>query len=225
MSSRWWRWKTTQPPRTRHIGALGQTSLGPEFVQWRRRGLIREASGAISLGGLPGQHVHSIPILRTHHPPSTRRLDHARARDLRAARVQRAYRFGEFGAGGDDVRDGLAVDYCGDLELCEALGGAGHLARFAFRLADPHVLVRAVVAGGGRDGVRHVYRRSGRAGDLDVDGLVGALPHRARLDGAFRGEADAAAGAHRLETRRVRAARGIFGWFWTRRRVPPWRGA
>src|SRR5258706_5819844 len=91
-------------------------------------------------------HDLPIPLLRNHRPPSPRRSDHARARDLRAACVQRADRLGELGTGGDDVRDGLAVDHCGGSELCEALGGAGHLAGFAFRLADPHGLVRAFVA-------------------------------------------------------------------------------
>ncbi len=99
------------------------------------------------------------------------------------------------------------------------------MAGFAFRLADPHVLVRAVVVVRRRDGVRDVRRDSVRSGDLGGDGPVGAVPHRARLDGAFRGEADAAAGAHRLEPRRVRAAQVIFGCFWTRQRMPPWRGA
>src|SRR6266853_660888 len=152
-------------------------------------------------------HDSPKPLLRPHRPQSPRRPDHARARDLRAACVQRAHRSGELGAGGDDFRDGLAVDYCGDSELREALGGAGHVARFAFRLADPHVLVRAVVAGRGRDGVRHVHRLPGRGGDLGSDGPVGAVPHRARLVDAFGGEADAA-GGRRLEARRVRAARG-----------------
>jgi len=36
----------------------------------------------------------------------------------------------------------MAVDHCGDSESREALGGAEHVDRFAFRLADPHVLVR-----------------------------------------------------------------------------------
>src|SRR5207249_3468913 len=83
-------------------------------------------------------------------------------------------------------------------ELREALGGARDVARFAFRLADPHVLVRGVVAGRGRDGVRHVHRLPGRGGDLGSDGPVGAVPHRARLDDAFGGEADAVVGTHRL---------------------------
>src|SRR6266705_2934810 len=152
-------------------------------------------------------HGFSIPLLRNHRPPSPRRPDHARARDLRAARVQRAHRLGELGAGGHGFRDGLAVDHRGGSELREALGGARDVARFAFRLADPHVLVRALVAGRGRDGVLHAGRDSGRAGGLDSDRPVGAVPHRARLDDAFGGEADAA-GGRRLGARRVRAARG-----------------
>src|SRR5256885_15653034 len=85
------------------------------------------------------------PLLRNHHPPSKRRPDHARARDVRAARVQRAHGPREFGAGADGVSYGLAVDHCGDSQLREALGGERDVAGFAFRLADPHGLVRARV--------------------------------------------------------------------------------
>jgi len=66
------------------------------------------------------------------------------------------------------------------------------------------------VAGGGRDGVRQRLSALRSAGDLDADGLVGALPHRARWM-ALRRRSRCAAGAHRLEPRRVRAARVIFG--------------
>src|SRR5437667_7124389 len=68
------------------------------------------------------------------------------------------------------------------------------VAGFAFRLADPHVLVCATLAVPGRGGVRDDGRDSGGARGVDRDGAVGALPHRARLDDAFLGEADAAAG-------------------------------
>src|SRR5256885_4703092 len=133
------------------------------------------------------------PLLRNHRPPSQRRPDHARARDLRAARVQRAHRARELGAGADGVSHGLAVDHRGDSQLREALGGAHDVAGFAFRLADPHVLVCAPVALPGRGGVRDDGRDSGGARDVDRDGPVGAVPHRAWLDDAFLGEADAAA--------------------------------
>src|SRR6266704_4225053 len=143
--------------------------------------------------GIEGTHVYSKPPHRTHRPPSQRRPDHAYPRDLRAARVQRDHRLAEFGAGPYGLPHRLAVDHRGDSELREARGGARDLARFAFRLADPHVLVCARVAARGRGGVLHAGRDSGRAGGLDPDGHVGAVPHRARLDDAFRGEADAAA--------------------------------
>lgn len=112
---------------------------------------------------------------------------------IRVARVQRAHWLGEFGAGAHGLSHGLAVDHCGDSELREARGGAGHVAGFAFRLADPHVLVCARVAARGRRGVRDVRRDSGGAGGVDRNGAVGAIPHRAWLDDAFGGEADASA--------------------------------
>src|SRR5205814_202337 len=82
-------------------------------------------------------------------------------------------------------------DHCGDPELREALGGAGDVAGFAFRLADPHVLVCAPVALPGWGGVRDDGRDSGGARGVDRDGPLGAVPQRARLDDAFLGEADA----------------------------------
>lgn len=45
-----------------------------------------------------------------------------------------------------------------------------------------------------RGGVRDVCRDSGGAGGVDRDGVVGVVPHCARLDDAVGGEADAAAG-------------------------------
>src|SRR5712691_5919888 len=68
------------------------------------------------------------------------------------------------------------------------------------------VLVRALVAAVGRGGVRHAARHSGRAGGLGADRAVGALPHRARLDDAFRAEADAAVAATRRLCVRFRPA-------------------
>src|SRR3954454_13868951 len=114
------------------------------------------------------------------------------ADDLRAARLQPADRHRRHRHGDRRVPYRVAVADCRDPELREAQRRPRHLARVAFPLADPYVLVRPALGGAlrrlHRDDARH--RDPDRVGAADHRRGLVHLPGRARLAGAARPPSD-----------------------------------